>query len=274
MLGFTGISIYCYRAPALSNIPSSGRESLERMEARQKIRESMAEGSRGPDGAGTLASTVYRQLRHDIVKGILTPGEKLRIESLRDRYGVGGSPIREALNRLCSEGLVSQRDQRGFCVAPVSVDDLQELLRTRCWVNEIALREAIARGDEAWEEAIVLAFHRLLRTPERLPDAPDTPNPEWEQRHRTFHSALIAACDSHWLRGFAEMLFDCADRYRHLSGHVRAQPQRDIAGEHRAIMEATINRDTATAVRLLNEHAILTAELLRQSPGMLQAATE
>jgi DNA-binding GntR family transcriptional regulator len=185
---------------------------------------------------------------------------------------VGGSPIREALNRLCSEGLVSQRDQRGFCVAPVGVDDLMELLRTRCWVNEIVLRESIARGDDAWEEAIVLAFHRLLRTREFLPDAPGTPNPDWEQRHRTFHSALIAACDSHWLRGFSEMLFDCADRYRHLSGHVQAEPPRDIAGEHRAIMEATINRDTVTAVRLLNEHAILTADLLRRSPGMLHAA--
>ncbi len=245
------------------------------MQSKTTLREQVTQVTEeGPpaDAGGTLASTVYRQLRHDIVKGVLTPGEKLRIESLRDRYGVGGSPIREALNRLYSEGLVSQRDQRGFCVAPVSVDDLLELLRTRCLINEIALRELIARGDDAWEEAIVLAFHRLLRTPERVPDAPEKPNPEWEQRHRTFHAALIAACDSHWLRGFAEMLFDCADRYRHLSGHVRVEPQRDIVGEHRAIMEATINRDTATAVRLLNEHAVLTAELLRQSPGMAQSS--
>jgi len=65
------------------------------------------------------------------------PGEKLRIEVLRTRYDVGGTPLREAMNRLSTEGLVTQSEQRGFRVTPVSADELLELTRTRCWINEV-----------------------------------------------------------------------------------------------------------------------------------------
>src|ERR1700753_2733782 len=111
----------------------------------------------------TATSNVYAQLHREIVNGGLLPGARLRIEELRDRYGVGSSPIREALNRLSAEELVIAQDQKGFRVAEVSLDDLRELTRTRCLVNQITLPEAIAKGDQAWEETILLEFHRLCR---------------------------------------------------------------------------------------------------------------
>jgi len=208
----------------------------------------------------TLASSVYERLRRDIVEGQLAPGEKLRIDALRALYGVGASPLREALNRLSAEGLVIQEDQRGFRVPPVSVDDLQELTRTRCLINEVALREAIARGDPAWEEQIVVAHHRLARTAFDL-GTPTIVNPEWERRHREFHMALIVACGSRWIAASWGQLFDLADRYRHLSKRGDGQ-HRDFHAEHRAIMDATLARNTELAVRLLNEHVSRTAELV------------
>src|SRR3990172_5019394 len=84
---------------------------------------------------GTLASSVYERLRQDVLTGELLPGHKLRIDALRLRYGVGASPVREALNRLVSEGLVTLEDQKGFRVAPVSLDELRELTHTRCLIN-------------------------------------------------------------------------------------------------------------------------------------------
>jgi DNA-binding GntR family transcriptional regulator len=208
----------------------------------------------------TLASSVYERLRRDIVEGQLAPGEKLRIESLRALYGIGASPLREALNRLSAEGLVIQEDQRGFRVPPVSIDDLQELTRTRCWLNEIGLRESIARGGPEWEEQIVVAHHRLTRTPFEFGD-PAAANAEWERRHREFHAALIAACGSRWIAACWVQLFDLADRYRHLSKRGDGQ-HRDFNAEHRAMMEATLARNTELAVRLLNEHVSRTAELV------------
>ena len=212
----------------------------------------------------TLASAVFEKLRMDILEGRIPPGEKLRIEALRERYDVGASPLREALNRLTAMHLVEQVDQRGFRVPPVSVDEFDELSRTRCWVNEIAIREAIAHGDQAWEEEIVLAFHRLWRTPVVLEGG--HLNREWELLHRRFHAALIATCPSKWLRNFHETLFDYADRHRHLLAQ-QARSEQDsqpaTTQEHREIMEAVVQRDVSRAVRLLNE-AILS---LRPSPA-------
>lgn len=198
----------------------------------------------------TLASAVFEKLRLDILEGRIPPGEKLRIEALRDRYAVGASPLREALNRLTAMHLVEQVDQRGFRVPPVSVEEFDELSRTRCWVNEIAVREAIQRGDEQWEEAVVLAFHRLWRTPPLLEDG--HLNREWEVLHRRFHSALIAACPSKWMRQFHETLFDYADRHRHLYASRGSDPAHTVE-EHRAIMEAVVQRDADRAVKLLND---------------------
>lgn len=200
--------------------------------------------------SSTLASVVFEQLRLDILEGRLPPGEKLRIESLRERYSVGASPLREALNRLAAVHLVEQVDQRGFRVPPVSMEDFDELSRTRCWVNEIAVREAVLHGDQAWEEQIALAFHRMWRVPVMLEGG--HMNREWEILHRRFHAALIASCPSKWLRGFHEMLFDYADRHRHL--HVmRHRTEHDAVAEHRDIMEAVVKRDSERAVYLLNE---------------------
>jgi GntR family carbon starvation induced transcriptional regulator len=216
--------------------------------------------SRQADGtvSATLATSVFDRLRSDILEGVILPGEKLRIDALRERYQVGGSPLREALNRLSALHLVEQVEQRGFRVTIMTADDLQELARTRCWVSEIAVREAIAHGNAAWEEEIVLAHHRLRRYHEQV----DGPNREWELLHRRFHAALIAACPSRWIREFHETLFDLSDRVRHLSISTRKnRGLRDVTAEHQAIMDAVVSRDTPKAIQLLNLHFSRTAEI-------------
>lgn len=227
-----------------------------------------AEGRRG-DGAGTLASTVYDRLRGDILNGLLPPGEKLRAEFLRDRYGVGNSPIREALNRLSVDGLVTRQDQKGFRVATVSEDELAELVRTRCWIEEIALRESIAHGDSEWEENVVLASHRLSRVHRSSDRITYRIDPEWERLHRAFHISLIAGCGSRWLRQFCEQLMDQADRYRLLAIVVsyprRNELSRDEAMEHEAIREAVIGRNADQAVRLLCAHYQRTVEIIHRA---------
>ncbi|MBN9428413.1 MAG: GntR family transcriptional regulator [Burkholderiales bacterium] len=219
--------------------------------------------------SGTLTTDVYERLRHEIMTGRLLPDEKLRIEALSQRYGVGSSPLREALNRLVAEGLVTQREQRGFNVSPVSRDELLELTRTRCWVNEIVLRESITHGDQRWEESVVLAFHRLSRTPIRITGNPTYSNPQWVQLHRAFHASLNAACPSRYLVEFSNMLHDCADRYRSLNA-VANTGRRDVLDEHRAIFEAAIERKTEIAIELMNQHLITTTRnLLANAEGVL-----
>lgn len=210
----------------------------------------------------TLASTTYQKLREEIITGALPPGGRLNIRGLSDRFAIGLSPLREALNRLSAEGLVQQKDNHGFLVAPVSLDELADLTKARCWANEIGLREAIKCGGDEWEEELLLAFHRLKRT-ERPVAAGTARSPKWDAAHRAFHCALIAGCGSKWHIQSCEHLFDAAERYRHvarLAGANRSNHEE----EHQAIMEAALDRRTEDAVRLLNEHFNTTANLVKK----------
>ena len=79
------------------------------------------------------------------------PGVKLHLDNMREAFGVSLSPLREALCRLESEGLVKIEDQRGYRVTAVSPDNLKEVIRLRVDLEGTALREAIEHGDLAWE---------------------------------------------------------------------------------------------------------------------------
>jgi GntR family carbon starvation induced transcriptional regulator len=211
----------------------------------------------------TMASTVADDLRRRIVSGDFVPEEKLRVQQLADMFGVALSPIREALNRLTSEGLVQLRDMRGFSVAPVSEQELAEISRTRKWLNELALRESIQHGDGAWAEGVLISFHRLQQQP-RVEPAGGGANRAWDEAHRCFHMALTAACRSRQLVAYCDQLFVMADRYRYIA---RASPKASSKyrdSEHRLIMEATIARRADKAVTLLSKHFDTTA-LLCQS---------
>lgn len=218
-------------------------------------------------GAATRATSLYDQMRTDLLDGTLAPGSKLAIEALAEHYATSATPLREALNRLVSDGLVERREQRGFVVSGISAEDLSEITRTRCWLEEIALRESIAARSTAWEEALVLAHHRLARTPRSLSDAHFEDNPEWEPLHRAFHRALISGCGSRWLLGFCEQLADQHHRYRRLSAP-RAFAKRGVKTEHQQLLEAAIEGRADDAVALLRQHFERTARVIRDDPRL------
>jgi DNA-binding GntR family transcriptional regulator len=219
------------------------------------------------DGTATRATNLYDLLRADIVGGDLEPGSKLAIEALAERYGASATPLREALNRLVSDGLVERREQRGFYVAAIGAADLHEITKTRCWLEAIALRESIAARTTEWEEALVLAHHRLARTPRSLSDSRFEDNPDWEPRHRAFHRALIAGCGSRWLLSFCDQLADQHYRYRRLSAP-RAFAKRGVKTEHQQLMEAAIEGRADDAVALLRAHFERTAKVIRDDPTL------
>ena len=214
-------------------------------------------------GKETLASHVYDRLRQDIISVAIEPGEKLHIRSLCERFDVGLSPMREALSRLSTEGLVAQSDHRGFAVAPMGDEDLVDLTHARCWLNELAIRKSIAQGDAAWEEQVVLAFHRLSRTPRYEPGREQERSPKWEVAHRNFHSSLISASGSRRIEHYCEHLFDTSERYRHV-GRKAGIKGENREKEHRALMEAVVSRNADAAAQLITAHFEHTAELVRQ----------
>lgn len=224
-------------------------------------------------GTATRATSLYDQLRTDLLDGSLNPGSKLAIEALSERYASSQTPLREALNRLVADGLVQRREQRGFVVTDISAHDLAEITKTRCWLEEIALRESIAAHGTAWEEALVLAHHRLAKTPRSLDEQRFIDNPDWEPLHRAFHRALISGCGSRWLLGFCEQLADQHHRYRRLSAP-RAFAKRGVRSEHQQLLEAALAGRADDAVALLRAHFERTAQVILDDPALFSPARE
>lgn len=205
---------------------------------------------------------VYVALRGDVLGRVFPPGERLKFTPLCERYGASVSVIREALTRLAEQGLVEAEPRIGFRVRSLSVADLQDLTATRIDLETLALRYAIARGDVEWESALVAAHHRLERTPMHEEGSTELTD-EWESAHAAFHTALLAGCASPWLLGMTRTLRDAAEFYRRWS--YTQQPGRDVAGEHRAILAAALDRDAEHAGELLAQHYRHTAEIVEAS---------
>lgn len=224
-----------------------------------------------PDSS-TLAGTAFARLRADILSCALKPDEKLRLETLRTRYGIGFSPLREALSRLTGEGLVVVEGQRGFRVAPVSPADLRDIVAIRCEIEPLALRLSIEQGDDAWEARIAAAMHHLAIIPAGRWSPEAAEMDEWTRRHRAFHDALVSACGSPRLMTVRKQLFDHAVRYQRLL-LARRDYQREHEAEHRALYEAVIARQGQKASELMIEHITATANQMQKASADLPATS-
>jgi GntR family transcriptional regulator, carbon starvation induced regulator len=214
--------------------------------------------------ARNLSEQAHQVLKRDILAAAYLPGERLRLDSLSARYGIGVVPLREALNRLSSEGFVERQSQRGFMVAPMSLPALEELVKTRIWLETKALTESIKAATDAWEERVIVAFHRLERT-QRMIDAErgERLNQTWEDLHKEFHMQLISGCGSSWLLEFCSTMMDQAVRYRNLSVNFTKARRGDAISEHRDILDAVLDRDGDRSAALLEAHYRRTVEGLR-----------
>jgi GntR family transcriptional regulator, carbon starvation induced regulator len=215
------------------------------------------------EAAPTAAALAYAKLRGDILRGVLTPLERLRVNDVAERYGCGAIPTREALNRLTAEHLVIHSEQRGFAVAPISAQDLRDLTKARSMLVGVAMREAVLNGDAAWEERILVSYHRLSKLARYLSLEPRTPNPAYDGPHREFHSALISGCGSLWVVSLCERMFDHAERYRNLSRKLTVAPRED---EHKKIVDAALARRVEETVALSRRHVEITAEIITEHP--------
>jgi len=203
----------------------------------------------------TLSATqrAYQQIRNLIITGEITPGERLKIESLKSLLNTGASPIREALSLLTSDQLVERIDQRGFRSAPVSKENFQEILVLRCQLEGLAIRGSIEMGDKLWEENLVLCHYRLQQASRSQAE-------QWEHQHRAFHNALLQGCNSPILLRYCDQLYDLNIRYRFLAGKSGSYNKRNIGSEHQNILDATLARDASAAAEQLAEHYELTGK--------------
>jgi DNA-binding GntR family transcriptional regulator len=204
---------------------------------------------------------VYAELRADILGGRQRPGARLPFAELTARYGASMGVVREALSRLAAEGLVESEPQFGFRVVPLSIADLQHLTAARAAIETLVLGQAVEHGGVSWEADVLAAHHRLERTLQRAEDDPSRLSDAWTVAHAAYHHALLAGCPNPRLLAIADSLRDSAELYRRWSVPL-AHGHRDIAGEHRAILDAVLAHDPDAATAALAAHIQRTTNVL------------
>jgi DNA-binding GntR family transcriptional regulator len=207
-----------------------------------------------PDpSAEPAAARAYRLIRADILRNVLAPGQKLRLDALRDAYGAGIGTLRETLNRLVAERLVLAEGQRGFEVAPFSAAELRELAGLRLLLEGHALEQAFRAGDVEWEGHVVAAHHKLAQMEERLGAGDAAALDPWRRFDSQFHQTLISACGSRTLMATHAAVFDRYQRYQNRALGFRG----DIAvREHAALRDCALRRDAAAARDVLATHIL------------------
>lgn len=207
----------------------------------------------GDDEIASLSTgeQAYERIRQDIVFGHLQPGQRLTLDKLRPVYGVGVSTLREILSRLTPEGLVIAEGQRGFRVAPCSVDDLQELAELRLLIESHALARSFEAGDMEWEGRIVAAHHKLARMEERLLAGDDARTQQWKRYDFEFHQALVSACGSRALLELHRGIYDRYLRYQMVFGVFRGAVAAD---EHKELLRCALRREAEKGLAILESH--------------------
>ena len=203
------------------------------------------------DHPETIGENAYRRIRADIIFGRIAPGQKLKLDWLKDTYGASISTLREILSRLTSEGLVTAEGQRGFEASPVSVENLRDIAALRLLLEGFALEQSFAAGDMEWEARIVAAHHKLAALETRMREGDFSQTEMWKRYDWEFHQALISACGSKVLMETHAAVFDKYLRYQMIALSFRG----DIAAnEHQILLDAALRRDAATAKTVLEQH--------------------
>ena len=214
------------------------------------------------------AAQILDSLTNDILQGNYMPREKLHIRTLKERYNVGTSPLREALSQLIAKDLVISENQRGFYVSDISIDDLTDIYQARAKIESLCIEMAFQKGDDHWEANALAASHRL----NKYSESEQIDMEEWQNRHSEFHKSLVAGCMSPRLLQIRHSLYEKSTRYRNLWLKENISNTENLGinqKEHSELLDLALNRDTEGATRLIEDHILTPVEIIKKSLSQL-----
>jgi DNA-binding GntR family transcriptional regulator len=208
------------------------------------------ESDRGEHGTfdhRTLWQRVHDHLRDEIISGSLIPGTELHELDLASSFGVSRGPIREALGRLATEGLVTIRPRRGAVVRALSSEEFIEAYQVREALEMMAVRLAVPKLTD--DDLDVM--EKLVDEMAELAESGDVQ--AFFAANTAFHQRFFEASGNGMLAGLYRQLRGQIDRHRLRSLELRGELARSVA-EHRAILSAAGAGDVEQAVSLASEH--------------------
>jgi DNA-binding GntR family transcriptional regulator len=200
---------------------------------------------------------VTAEIRRAVLTGTLAPGEQFSIRDLAEQLGVSHIPIREALRRLESQGLILLPQARSASVAPLSVADLDAIYRLR-YVVELPLTGASAGRRTA---AQIEQLNDLLELSRDL-----DPEVSW-QAHYDFHEALVYPAANEWDGRILHTLWVAAERYTHLvfdPTQITDSERTRRYETHRLLRDAALADDSEAMSEALHLHLVANEERIRE----------
>jgi DNA-binding GntR family transcriptional regulator len=208
----------------------------------------------------TLWERVYRVLSEEIHSNRLPPGTVLQEVALARSLGVSRGPVREAIGRLASDGLVVVRPRRGAIVASLTREEFLEAYQVREALEVMAIRLAVPRvGDEE-----IALLERLTDEMETLAESSDVDG--FFQANAAFHAALVEASGNKRLRDVYRQVVGQMARYQMRSLALRGTLRRSVQ-EHRAIVRAVKKGEAERSAHILSEHIRVPQRRLESASG-------
>jgi DNA-binding GntR family transcriptional regulator len=208
----------------------------------------------------TLWEQVRDRLREDILAGRLEPGAELSEVALAREFGTSRGPLREALGRLASEGLVTITPRRGAVVTQLSREEFIDAYQVREALETLAVRLAVP----LMSDAEVAHLRELCELMDRA--AHDNEVHVFFDTNNSFHEALVRGSRNRKLHEVHRMLVGQMVPYLPRSLELRGNLQQSVA-EHQAILAAIEDRDADRAAVLLAEHIEVPQRVLESDAG-------
>lgn len=200
-----------------------------------------------------LVDLACDEIKDDILNKRLVPGQKIIVRELSERYNISVTPIKQALNRLVSEGIVEGIPRRGMIVRQLSVKDIVDYVETRRMIEMYSIPYVLeySKSDSSFLEQLEgnLNIHS-----ESIMPAYDTKNfVRLHQIDFDFHTMIVATIQNDRILDIYRNLgTHCTITY--LYGKKVLERTRSSLEEHKGIYEAIKNGDAAELAAAITRH--------------------
>ena len=212
-----------------------------------------------------VAETVYRQVRDAIVDGAYPADSQLVQERIADGLGVSRTPVREALSRLAVEGLVTWVPRSGYTVNGLTDTEITDVFEVRQSLEVLALRHACGQLGRTHAARVRVLISEMV-------EADPTDAAAQFELNRRFHQAMIEPCRNRYLLGLLDQLWSNPVSRRITSSYIHDARNVDrMVGEHEQILQASLDNDLETLLRLSTQHMTQGYSDARQTPAAASA---
>lgn len=210
----------------------------------------------------TIKDVVYQRLKEAIIRGRLTPGERLKETTLSAMLNVSRTPLREAFQRLEQDGLVNRVPQGGVVVSSISVDEATQLNDIRANLEGLAARRAAERVKQGAlaqsDHDCLMQFATVLHDMQRFKETGDLAS--GLEAGRQFHFLVHQLSGNPRLAALLAQVIEGLQRYRAL---IPQERETVIVGEHEAIADAIKDGQPDLAEARMKAHVAAAEKVYR-----------